>query len=91
MSYYAKSQFYLTIHAAERIKQRLKLDGEIADIYKKIHALFDNSILDFRDKNNFYYLKILTKGFNHLYFVVSPENIIVTVTPISVSKKMQLF
>lgn len=87
MSYYKKPQVILTNHAIDRINKRLKLsDVSIAQKYRIILDLFDQSMLEF-NKNGVDYYK--TNNKQNLYFIVQ-DNIIITITQISFAKKMKI-
>ena len=90
MSYYAKPSFSLTTHAIERIKQRLKLQGDVVDIIKQLQILYKNAIFDFQGRDGTIFLKINDKRYKNMYFVISSDNVIITVTPISYAKKITL-
>ena len=91
MSYYQKNKFIITDHALIRVKQRIenfkhKSDFEIVQL---LNDYLNNTNVEFSDNNYDYYhydCKI-----KYLYIVVKRCNsLIISVTPISHAKKINL-
>lgn len=88
MSYYFRYEFKFSDHSIQRIKQRLNLkDTEDFILKEKVLDMIENSQSSFQTTNHLY---IHTTKSN-IYFVVKiPEKLIITATPISITKQLEI-
>lgn len=89
MSYYFSFPYQFTSHGLSRCRERLKL-GIIDDVLvkEKVIDLINKSKFQFETKNTLY----IESGFQaNLFFVINKvDNTIITCTPISIEKQMNL-
>jgi hypothetical protein len=89
MSYYQRPKFNVTDHCILRVKQRLKISGDVFDLRIKVAEMISNSYLEFKDSDNYSYYLYDAK--QSTYFVVDTNsNIAITFTKISYDKKIKL-
>jgi hypothetical protein len=89
MSYYSQQRYNFSTHGLQRCRQRLKLkDKKEYEVKEKVYQLIKESIFQFETNRDLY----ISAGKNtKLYFVINKENnLIITCSPISIEKQMQL-
>ncbi|AOG60509.1 hypothetical protein SHELI_v1c05580 [Spiroplasma helicoides] len=88
MSYYYRHEFKFSTHAIQRIRQRLNLGN--ADEFKlkdKVLDIIENSTEMFETSKNIY---IKTNKGNIFLVITKPDKLIITATPISPTKQLDL-
>ncbi|ARU91565.1 hypothetical protein SCLARK_00960 [Spiroplasma clarkii] len=88
MGYYYRHEFKFSDHSIQRIKQRLNLGNSEEYLLKeKVLDMIEKSTKCFETSTHLY---IHTKK-QDIYFVIKlPEKLIITATPISIAKQLQL-
>ncbi|QBQ07716.1 hypothetical protein SGLAD_v1c05170 [Spiroplasma gladiatoris] len=88
MSYYYRHEFQFSDHAIKRIKQRLNLSGkDIWELKEQVLDLIENSTRCFETSKTIY----IHTGKGNIFFVINKINkLIITTTPISAQKELEL-